>query len=169
MHWLIRQLAPLVAWLADRLFHLPFLRGSRRRHQLAMKLFRFAADNGSLRALGVYGHLLHFRGEDVASRIQGGIYLQRAAEKGDVRAQYQMGRIYENGFEHYFQPDLSKALQFYRQSAEQLHPLAIKRMIDVYEEGALGVAIDPARADCWRKRQAGLPSHQALSASSVSR
>jgi len=161
MHWLMRQLAPLIAWLADRLFHLPLLKRSRLRHRLAMRLFRFAADNGSRRALSVYGHLLHFRGEDVASRIQGGIYLQRAADKGDAKAQYRMGQIFEQGFEHYFQPDLSKALQYYRQAAEQQHPLAIKRMIEVYEEGALGVAIDPARADGWRQRQAELPSNRA--------
>lgn len=161
MHWLMRQLAPLIAWLADRLFHFPLLQSSRLRHWMAMRLFRFAADNGSRRALSVYGHLLHFRGTDVASRIQGGIYLQRAADKGDAKAQYRMGQIFEQGFESYFQPDLSQALTYYRQAAEQQHPLAIKRMIEVYEEGALGVAIDPARADCWRRRQAELPSHRA--------
>jgi len=169
MHWLMRQLAPLIAWLAERVFHLPVLRRSRRRHQLAMRLFRFASDNGSARALSVYGHLLHFRGEDQASRIQGAIYLQRAADQGDLRAQYQMGRIFENGYEHYFQPDLTRALQYYRLAAQQCHPLAIRRMIEVYEEGALGVAIDPARADCWRKRQAELPSHAALNVLSESR
>ena len=162
MHWLMRRLAPLIAWLADRLFHLPVLKRSRTRHRLAMRLFRFAADNGSQRALSVYGHLLHFRGEDQASRIQGAIYLQRAADNGDARAQYQMGRICESGYEHYFQPDLAKSLRYYRQAAQQRHPLAIKRMIEVYEEGALGVAIDPTRADCWRKRASELPSHAAL-------
>lgn len=156
MHWLMRQLAPLIAWLADRLFHLPVFRGSRLRHRIAMRLFRFAADNDSKRALAVYGHLLHFRGADVASRIQGAIYLQRAADRGDARAQYRMGQVFEQGFEHYFQPDLSRALQYYRLAAEQQHPLAIKRMIEVYEEGALGVAIDPVRADGWRQRQAAL-------------
>ncbi|MGD9861022.1 MAG: tetratricopeptide repeat protein [Marinobacterium sp.] len=169
MHWLMRQLAPLIAWLADRLFHLSLFKRSRQRHRLIMRLFRFAADNGSQRALSVYGHLLHFRGEDVASRIQGGIYLQRAADAGDPKAQYQMGRIFENGFEHYFTPDLGKALHYYRQAAEQLHPLAIRRMIEVYEEGALGVAIDPARANCWRQRQHQVPSVEALSVSSESR
>ncbi|MET3998132.1 tetratricopeptide repeat protein [Marinobacterium sp. MBR-109] len=169
MHWLMRQLAPLIAWLANCLFHLPLFKRSRLRHRVAMRLFRLAADNGSQRALSVYGHLLHFRGEDMASRIQGGIYLQRAADGGDPRAQYQMGRIFENGFEHHFPPDLGKALQYYRQAAEQLHPLAIRRMIEVYEEGALGVAIDPARANCWRQRQDRLPSVEALSVSSESR
>jgi len=152
-----RMTAPLVNWLAGQLFHLPVLKGSRRRHRIAMYLYRQAAESGSRAALSTYGHLLHFRGEDVSSRVQGGIYLERAAEQGDARAQYQMGRIYEQGFEHYFRPDAVKALRYYRMSAEQRHPLAVKRMIEVYEEGVLGAAIDTARADCWRKRQQPLP------------
>lgn len=157
MYSMRRRIAPLVNWLADRLFHLPVLKRSRWRHRAAMRLYRQAAESGCCEALSTYGHLLHFRGEDTASRIQGGIYLERAAGMGDARAQYQTGRIYEQGFEHYFRPDPVKALSFYRMSAEQKHPLAIKRMIEVYEEGVLGVAIDTARADCWRKRQQTLP------------
>ncbi|GAA0787282.1 hypothetical protein GCM10009109_09700 [Marinobacterium sediminicola] len=122
-----------------------------------MRLFRWAAEQGNRNALSTYGHLLHFRGEDVSSRIQGGIYLERAANLGDAKAQYQMGRIYEQGFEHYFRPDPVKALAYYRLAGEQNHPLAVKRMIAVYDEGALGAAIDPARAECWRKRLSPLP------------
>ncbi len=157
MGWLMRQTAPLINGLAGQLFHLPFWRGSRRRHQMAMRLYRWAAEHGSRAALATYGHLLHFRGEDIASRIQGGIYLERAADLGDAKAQYQMGRIYEQGFEQYFRPDPVKALAYYRLAGEQNHPLAVKRMIAVYDEGALGAVIDPARAECWRKRQAPLP------------
>lgn len=153
MRVLRRSMAPLVHWMAARLFHLPVLKGSKRRHRMAMKLYRIAAESGSRAALSTYGHLLHFRGEDVASRVQGGIYLERAADLGDAKAQYQMGRIYEQGFEHYFRPDPAKALAYYRMAGEQRHPLAVRRMVEVYEEGVLGAAIDPARAECWRKRQ----------------
>lgn len=118
-----------------------------------MKLFRFAADNGHKRALSVYGHLLHFRGDGAQNRIQGGIYLQQAADKGDVKAQYQMGKIFEEGFEHYFQPDESKALTFYQQAAEQGHQLAIKRLVDVYENGELGQLADLALAASWKGKQ----------------
>ncbi|MBV0932736.1 SEL1-like repeat protein [Marinobacterium sp. A346] len=150
-------MAPLINGLAGQLFHLPCWRGSRLRHRVAMRLYRWAAEQGNRAALSTYGHLLHFRGEDVASRIQGGIYLQRAADMGDARSQYQMGRIYEQGFEHYFRPDAVKALAYYRLAGEQQHPLAVKRMIEVYEDGALGTAIDPGRARCWRQRQQPLP------------
>lgn len=157
MSGLMWRAAPLINGLAEQLFHLPFLRGSRRRHQIAMRLYRWAAEHGSRPALSTYGHLLHFRGEDMASRIQGGIYLQRAADLGEAKAQYQVGRIFEQGFEHHFRADPVKALAYYRLAGEQCHPLAVKRMIAVYEEGALGAVIDPARAKCWRRRQQSLP------------
>ncbi|PSL16707.1 Sel1 repeat-containing protein [Marinobacterium halophilum] len=153
----MQRIAPLINGVAGQLFHLPCLRASRRRHRLAMRLYRWAAEHGNRAALSTYGHLLHFRGEDVASRIQGGIYLQRAADLGDAKAQYQMGRIFEQGFEHYFRADPIKALAYYRLAGEQQHPLAVKRMIAVYDEGALGAVIDPARAECWRNRQTPLP------------
>ncbi|MBP0049111.1 sel1 repeat family protein [Marinobacterium sp. AK62] len=161
MRLLTRVTAPLLGWLAARLFHFPLFKRSRLRHRMAMKLFRVAAEGGSCSALSTYGHLLHFRGEDHASRVQGGIYLERAADLGDARAQYQMGRIYEQGFEPYFRPDAVKALAYYRSAGEQGHPLAVKRMIEVYDEGVLGAAIDPARAECWRKRQQPLPDVKA--------
>ena len=114
-----------------------------------MKLFRFCADNGSKPALSVYGHLLHFRGEGVENRIQGGIYLQRAAEKGDTKAQYHMGRIYEEGFESYFLANEQKAFNYYRLAAEQGHVLAIRRLVTAYEEGELGQVVDSEKAKEW--------------------
>ena len=147
-----RLIAPLVFVVSYALFRSSLQQRSRKKHDWVMKLFRFAADNGSGKALSVYGHLLHFRGEGVQNRIQGGIYLQQAAEKGDAKAQYQMGHIYEQGFEHYFQPNAVKALNFYRQAAAQKHQLAVKRMVDVYVHGELGQAIDPEKASLWQQK-----------------
>ncbi|WP_286239643.1 tetratricopeptide repeat protein [Neptuniibacter halophilus] len=155
MQIISRMLAPVAFMLAYLMFRIPLFRASRTGHDRVMKLFRFAADNGSRRALSLYGHLLHFRGEGVENRIQGGIYLQRAAEKGDSKASYQMGRIYEQGFEHYFQPDPVKALAYYRQAAEQSHLLAIRRLVEVFAKGELEQAVDTEVADQWRAR---LPS-----------
>ncbi|WP_432696192.1 tetratricopeptide repeat protein [Marinobacterium sp. YM272] len=153
MRTLTRWLSPVIFWIANAVFRSPLFKTSRWRHQLAMKLFRVAAESGSVRALSMYGHLLHFRGEDVSSRIQGGIYLQRAAEKGDIKALYQMGRIHESGFEHYFTVKPAQSLACYRAAAEQGHPLALKRMRAVYEEGGLGEAPDRAEAEHWRQLQ----------------
>lgn len=153
MRSLMRWLSPVIFWIAFAIFRSPVLKRARWRHQLAMKLFRMAAESGSVRALSVYGHLLHFRGEDVSSRIQGAIYLQRAADQGDSKALYQMGRIHESGFEHYFSVKPVESLACYRSAAELGHPLALKRMCAVYEEGGLGEVADQAQADHWRALQ----------------
>lgn len=152
MRWFSRLIAPLVFVIAYGLFRSSIQQKSRKKHTFVMKLFRFAADNGHKKALSVYGHLLHFRGEGEQNRIQGGIYLQQAAEKGDAKAQYQMGKIYEVGFEHYFQPDHSKALRFYTSAAEQGHQLAIKRMVEVYRDGELGQASDVTESEKWQSK-----------------
>ncbi|MBY4679026.1 tetratricopeptide repeat protein [Marinobacterium arenosum] len=157
MRLLMRVLAMPLFWVAYALFRSSIGKRSRSKHNLVMRLFRYAADNGSTRALSVYGHLLHFRGDGVQNRIQGGIYLQRAAEQGDMKARYQMGRIYEQGFEHYFRADPARALAFYRQAAEQGHPLALQRMVEACNKGELGLSVDEAAARQWQARQPSLP------------
>jgi len=152
MRYLMRLIAPMVFWIAYGLFRVELGKGSLKKHSFVMRVFRFAADNESRRALSVYGHLLHFRGEGVQNRIQGAIYLERAAKAGDAKAQYQMGRVYECGFEHHFQQDEVKALVFYQQAGEQGHPLAVRRLFDVYSEGQLGQEVDEVQAQGWQQR-----------------
>lgn len=158
MSTLMKWLAPGIFSIAFFLFRSPFLKSSRRKHQWIMRVFRFAADNGSRQALSVYGHLLHFRGEGQDNRIQGGIYLQRAADQGDVKAQYQIARIYESGFEHYFPPSNEKALNYYLQAASHGHTLAISRLVKVYQCGELGQMVNPAEAKRWLALQPTLPA-----------
>ena len=140
--------APLLGWLAFQLFRFPLFKKSQIKHRLVMKLFRYAADNGSVRALSVYGHLLLFRGEGVTNRIQGVIYIERAADKGDSKAAYQMGKIFEEGYQNYpVNPD--KAVKYYRKSADSGHMLAIRRLVDVYNNGELEQAKSGADAAYW--------------------
>jgi TPR repeat protein len=153
MRLVMKLLAPLLFWFAYALFRSPVARRSKRAHDWIMKLFRIAAEGGSRRALSVYGHLLHFRGEGVSNRIQGAIYLQRAADKGDLKALYQMGRIHEQGYQHQFPPAPEKALEAYRRAAEAGHPLAVKRMVELYRDGGLGVTPDAQQMARWQERQ----------------
>ncbi|UTW11910.1 tetratricopeptide repeat protein [Marinobacterium rhizophilum] len=155
MRLILKILAPLVFWLAYGLFRLRLFRSSRRRHRWAMKLFRLAAEQGHRKALSVYGHLLHFRGEGITNRIQGAIYLQLAADKGDSKACYQMGRVFENGFEHHFPQDPARSLHYYRQAAEQQHPLALRRLADACRHGELGQAPDSQEAERWEQQLNG--------------
>lgn len=151
MRSLMTLLAPLLGWIAFKLFHLPLLKRSRKKHNFVMKLFRFAADNGSTRALSVYGHLLFFRGDGLTNRIQGAIYLERAADKGDAKAAYQMAKIYEEGYQNY-PVNHPRALELYRRSAEAGHILAIRRLITVYTEGELSQQRDEAEIRYWQDK-----------------
>lgn len=148
MRLFMTLIAPLLGWIAFRLFHLPILKGSKAKHRFVMKLFRYAADYGSVRALSVYGHLLHFRGEGVTNRVQGLIYLEQAANKGDSKAAYQMGKTFEEGYQTY-QADATKAVNYYRQSAESGHILAIRRMVDICTNGELGQEKSDIDAAYW--------------------
>lgn len=154
MRLLMTLIAPLIGWIAFQLFHLPLMKRSRAKHQLVMKLFRYAADYGSVRALSVYGHLLFFRGEGMTNRIQGVIYLERAADKGDSKAAYQMGKIFEEGYQNYPIDD-AKAVTYYHQAAQKGHVLAIKRMVDIFSNGELGQAKSDVEAAYWLDKLEG--------------
>lgn len=157
MRLLMKLLAPLLGWFAYFLFRLPVGKKSRGKHTLVMKLFRYAADYGSVKALSVYGHLLFFRGEGETNKIQGAIYLERAAEKGDTKAAYQMARIYEQGYTN-FTVDPAKSVSFYLQAAEGAHPLAIGRLIEIYSNGELEQAVSEVQAIFWQEKRQSIKS-----------
>jgi len=154
MSSLSESLAPAVFWLGYRLFRLNLAKTSRRKHRWLMAWFRFAADNGSVKAQSVYGHLLHFRGEGEHSRIRGVEYLLRAADQGDAKSQYQIGRISESGYGTEYPADQERAVRYFRLAADQQHYLAIKRLVDAYRAGELNLPCDPEAARQW---QAMLP------------
>jgi len=145
----MKALAPFLGWLAFRLFRASAFKKSETKHKWVMKLFRYAADNGSTRALSVYGHLLHFRGEDENNRVQGAIYIERAAQQGDQKAAYQMAKIFEQGYQNFSQNN-EKALSYYQQAAQSGHVLALKRLVDIYADGELGQSVSAEQADYWR-------------------
>ncbi|MEH6649809.1 MAG: sel1 repeat family protein [Motiliproteus sp.] len=120
-----------------------------------MRCFRLAADSGHQQALSVYGHLLCLRGDSSKSKIQGGIYLEQAAQLGDMKACYQVAKLYEEGFEGYFVINQDKALGYYQQAAELNHVLAVGRLADAYQAGELGLEIDTQLSQQWRQRLPG--------------
>ncbi len=137
--------------LAEKLFHSSVLRHSRLRHQWVMRLFKASANEGHLKALSVYGHLLYFRGISPLDKGQGINYLLDAARQGDVKAQYQMGCIYEKGYGH-LQRNSEQAVRWFVRAAEQGHPLACRRMAKACTEGELGLAINPDQSEYWERK-----------------
>jgi len=83
----------------------------------------------------------------------------KAAEQGDARAQYNLGKSYNEGEgipEHY-----SKAVHWYRKSAEQGHAEAQSALGVMYGKGT-GVREDDAKAIYWTRKAAeqGYPEGQ---------
>jgi TPR repeat protein len=142
-------LGNLAAWTAYALFRSPIARRSKWVHDKTMKLFRVGAQRGSVKALSTYGFLLYFRGADAASKEQGALYIQAAAERGEAKSQYQMGKLYESGYPPVIFKMADKAFENYKAAAEQGHPIAIQRMVDIYTKGELGREIDMDKASSW--------------------
>ena len=142
----------LAAWTAYALFRSPLARRSKWVHDKTMKLFRVGAQRGSVKALSTYGFLLHFRGADAASKEQGALYIQAAAERGEAKSQYQMGKLYESGYPPVIFKLADKAFEHYEAAAEQGHPVAIQRMADIYTKGELGREVDVEKAQQWEAK-----------------
>ena len=142
----------LAAWTAYAIFRSPMARRSKWIHDKTMKLFRVGAQRGSVKALSTYGFLLHFRGSDAASKEQGALYIQAAAERGDSRSQYQMAKLYEAGYPPVIFKIADKAFDNYKAAAEQGHPIAIQRMVDIYTNGELGREVDLVAAQEWEAK-----------------
>jgi len=146
-------LGNLAAWTAYALFRSPIARRSKWVHDKTMKLFRVGAQRGSVKALSTYGFLLHFRGADAASKEQGALYIQAAAERGEAKSQYQMGKLYESGYPPVIFKMADNAFESYKAAAEQGHPIAIQRMVDIYTQGELDREIDLSAAQSWESKQ----------------
>lgn len=77
------------------------------------------------------------------------------AEKGDVDAQYYLGKIYEGGLGT--TPDYSAAAQWYEKAAAKNHSASQYALGNLYEKG-LGVSADANKAFNLYRKAAGLPN-----------
>lgn len=77
--------------------------------------------------------------------------LRPEAERGQARAQYLVGRLYEDGFG--VEQNYSEAARWYRAAAEQGDPLA-QHALSVFYAVGWGVAADPAESVKWLRRSA---------------
>jgi TPR repeat protein len=77
--------------------------------------------------------------------------LRPEAERGQARAQYLLGRLYEDGFG--VEQNYGEAARWYRAAAEQGDPLA-QHALSVFYAVGWGVAADPAESVKWLRRSA---------------
>lgn len=98
---------------------------------------------GDTEAQSFYGHLLLFRGQGVGAREEGIRLLKTAAMQGDAKAAYQLGMQSQQE-----QPsDMGGVIHWWSMAAEAGHPLAARRLAELYCDGAEGVAADPGKAE----------------------
>lgn len=116
-------------------------------HNRALRLLGFCADQGHMGALTLMGHLLCYRGANPAAKQQGKYYLQLLSQRGDAKAQYQLALIGEAD------DQLNDSLMLYTQAAKQGHYLAIKKMINVYESGLLGMSVNVQQQAYWKNQE----------------
>ena len=110
-------------------------------------------DPASIYHLGML-HMFGLGGADfdqlVAVRL-----IERAAENRYPPAQTFMALLAERGEGIMVAADETLALEWYTHGARGGHCAAVRRLVQAYENGELGVAVDAGKADEWRSRLAG--------------
>jgi hypothetical protein len=107
--------------------------------------FSRMANLGDTRAQSFYGHLLLYRGEGLGARNEGQRLLQLAAQAGDGKAAYQLGVLCMR--ETPLLPvSAAQAEQWWIIAAASGHPLAARKLADLYCSGGPGLPADAAKA-----------------------
>ena len=116
-------------------------------------LWRIAVPVGCVAIVGVAAIAWHFvevRGIQKKLAEDAKLYRTRA-EKGDTKAQYDLGRMYYYG--KGVPQDYGEAITWYRKAAEQGNPEAEYGLAFMYREGK-GVPQDPVQALDWCRKAA---------------
>ncbi|MFB9887672.1 tetratricopeptide repeat protein [Balneatrix alpica] len=141
----------MAVWLARMSFPLARLLLRYQQGPLALRMMHWCAERGHARAASEYGHWLWFRGQGRQARAEGARFLRLAAESGEAKAQYQWGKLLEEGDQDLF-CDPVQACDWYVKAAEQGHALAIRRIAKAYQHGELGLGQDSFQASRWLNR-----------------
>lgn len=105
-------------------------------------------DEGAINLL----HLLK-KSVDASTRIyqESSEELEKRAETGDPKAEFELGMRYESGAWDVSRDD-GKALYWIRQAASHGNRIAMETLADIYRHGRLGVLPDPDRAEKWKQK-----------------
>lgn len=109
------------------------------------------ANSGDSAAQSFYGHILLFRGQGPGAREEGIRLLRLAASGGDGKAAYQLGVRSLAGDSHRA-ADAVEAARWWSLAAAAGHPLAARRLAELYRDGATGLPADAAQAARFARR-----------------
>lgn len=143
--------------VARRLMGWPWLVRQPRAWQWMQGQFSRMANLGDVGAQSFYGHLLLFRGQGFGAREEGLRLLRLAATAGDAKAAYQVGvQVLKGDTRH--AADAQEAARFWTQAADAGHPLAARKLVELYRSGGPGLPPDDEQAARFesRARQLGL-------------
>lgn len=120
---------------------------------MAKSLLERAALNGYESAVNLL-HMIESIGYSLEDELRGGQpQLQKLATDGDPEAQYRLGLSLEHGALGRTK-NVPEAVQWYRRAAATGNHRAMRALARIYEQGAEGVAADPAQASDWTKKAA---------------
>ena len=143
--------------VARRLFHWSWLVKQPRGWRWLEGQFARMANLGDVAAQSFYGHILLFRGQGFGAREEGMRLLRLAATGGEAKAAYQLGAL-SLASDTRQAPDAVEAVRWWTLAAAAGHPLAARRLADLYCEGGPGLPADPEQATRFvqRARELGL-------------
>lgn len=110
---------------------------------------------GHVEAQSFYGHLLLFRGQGVGVRGEALRLLKAAAEAGDGKAAYQVGRQLLAG-DLLDAADAAQAAHWWALAGRAGHALAAHQLAELYRGGQGNLAADLQAAERWQQRAAEL-------------
>ncbi|MBT8767536.1 SEL1-like repeat protein [Metapseudomonas boanensis] len=153
MLWRLR--ARIGYFVARRMLRWPTLVAQPRAWQWMQGQFARMAAIGDVSAQSFYGHLLLHRGQGFGARDEGIRLLRLAAQAGDGKSAYQLGVLSLAG-DARNAPDAAQAAHWWNLAVNARHPLAARRLADLYREGGPGLAADVEAAERMARRADGL-------------
>ena len=122
-------------------------------YAMAVKWYRVAAENGSVKAANSLG-MAYLDGMGVEmDPVKAARYFQSAAQKGNVSAQYNLAILFIQQPEALAKGGIkasdAQAVQWLKKSAESGNTAAMEYLSDVYRDGKLGQKKNKQLADSW--------------------
>ncbi len=108
-----------------------------------------------VQAQAFYGHVLLHRGQGLGAKNEGLRLLRLAAEAGDAKSAYQVGLLSLKGSLN--EPaDASQAAHWWEMAARNGHPIALRRLLELYEQGGPQLPASPADAQRIKEQLAAV-------------
>ena len=136
--------------IARKLFNQRWAVENQRVWQWMQERFARMSSYDDVQARAFYGHVLLHRGQGLGAKNEGLRLLRLAADAGDSKSAYQLGLESLNGSLN--EPaNALQAAHWWEIAGRAGHPLALKRLLELYEQG--GPQLPASAEDAQRIKQ----------------